>query len=93
MMIIPGAGLLGLFAATVWPTRWRDRLVTVGATSFTAREDRFTGAVRVLCADGWHALTIDPFADLAYPTPPAAERSDPCRSAPMVTGSRSPASR
>lgn len=73
------------FAWLVWPTPWRDRSVTMTAGTFTARQSRWTGEVQVLCVDGWRRLTVDPFADLAYPKQSTTEKADPCLSAPYVT--------
>ena len=46
--------LLGLFAAFVWPTRWRHDHMTVDGNIVPVRMDRFTGAADMLLPDeGW----------------------------------------
>lgn len=84
ILLMAGVLLLGALGVGIWPTVWRDRTVAITAGTFTARQHRVTGEVDVLCVDGWRRLAVDPFADLAYPRQTAAEKADPCLSAPYV---------
>lgn len=75
IMIISILLLVGLFAGAVWPTPWRDRSIE----GYVGRINRFSGEAQILCADGWHALVPDPFADMAK-TPSTSL----CQVAPMA---------
>lgn len=84
LIVIAAVALLSGFTVVVWPTPWRDRVVTLPSGPITARQHRFTGEVHILCVDGWHRLDQDPFVDLAPSNRSQAERTDPCLNAPTV---------
>lgn len=62
--------LLGLFAAVVWPTRWRYDHMTVDGHTVPVRMDRFTGEAEMLWPDeGWIPVEAPPESGAADPEP------------------------
>lgn len=98
IQILTALLVLIAMARWVWPTPWRDIVVRgLGESVKSGRMHRITDEVRVLCADGWHALRYDPkailryepFADLRDEPLPISVRDDACLTAPLLEASRS----
>lgn len=56
LVLVGGCVFLVAFAAWVWPTVYRDVPVRAPARIYAARQNRLTGTVDVLTAEGWLRL-------------------------------------